>query len=144
MPPIAMVWLIAVPLIDMGVVSMRRIASRRSPFAADREHLHHLLLRSGVSDGVTTLLLLTSALACAGVGLAIASKLISAAAGFYGFVALAIAATTAVQLMSRRLRGRLPRDRQANGVTVPEPASKVVVLRDGGAVGSDARESTQR
>ena len=143
-PPIAMVWLIAVPLIDMGVVILRRIASRRSPFAADREHLHHLLLRSGVSDGVTTLLLLTSALACAGVGLAIASKLISAAAGFYGFVALAIAATTAVQLMSRRLRGRLPRDRQANGVTVPEPASKVVVLRDGGAVGSETRESTQR
>lgn len=140
-PPIAMVWVIAVPLIDMGVVTLRRVAARRSPFAADREHLHHLFLRAGVSDGATTLTLLLLSLACAGIGLAIAGGLVPSAAGFYGFIVLAIASTILVQMMSMRLRGRLPRDPQAGGATASDPASKVVVLREGAAAGSESLES---
>ena len=60
-PPIAIVWLIAVPLLDMGVVILRRALSGRSPLAADREHLHHLLLRAGLSYAATTWTLVLAA-----------------------------------------------------------------------------------
>jgi UDP-GlcNAc:undecaprenyl-phosphate GlcNAc-1-phosphate transferase len=42
-------WLLAPPLIDCIGVMFRRLASRRSPFKAGRDHLHHRLLDSGFS-----------------------------------------------------------------------------------------------
>jgi UDP-GlcNAc:undecaprenyl-phosphate GlcNAc-1-phosphate transferase len=41
------VWFLAIPLLDMGVVIVRRVAKRRSPFMAGRDHLHHILLVAG-------------------------------------------------------------------------------------------------
>ena len=38
---------LAIPLLDLGMAIVRRILAGRSPFAADREHLHHRLLRMG-------------------------------------------------------------------------------------------------
>ena len=46
-PPIVAVWFLAIPLLDMGVVIVRRLAKRRSPFKAGRDHLHHILLVAG-------------------------------------------------------------------------------------------------
>ena len=42
-------WLMAIPLFDSISVMCRRINQGRSPFSPDREHLHHLLSRSGFS-----------------------------------------------------------------------------------------------
>ncbi len=47
--PVTALYIIAVPLIDMASVIMRRIKSGQSPFLADRQHLHHLLEFSGFS-----------------------------------------------------------------------------------------------
>lgn len=47
--PVTALYIIAVPLIDMASVIMRRIKSGQSPFLADRQHLHHLLEVSGFS-----------------------------------------------------------------------------------------------
>jgi UDP-GlcNAc:undecaprenyl-phosphate GlcNAc-1-phosphate transferase len=41
---------LAIPLLDLGMAVVRRLHARRSPFAADREHLHHRLLRMGNSQ----------------------------------------------------------------------------------------------
>jgi UDP-GlcNAc:undecaprenyl-phosphate GlcNAc-1-phosphate transferase len=41
--PVTCLWLIAIPLMDMVSVIIRRIKEKRSPFKADREHIHHLL-----------------------------------------------------------------------------------------------------
>lgn len=41
---------LAIPLLDLGMAVVRRLRARRSPFAADREHLHHRLLRMGNSQ----------------------------------------------------------------------------------------------
>ncbi|QHA89046.1 UDP-N-acetylglucosamine--undecaprenyl-phosphate N-acetylglucosaminephosphotransferase [Serratia rhizosphaerae] len=49
MRPVGALWLIAVPLMDMASVMLRRIVRRRSPFRADRDHLHHVLIRRGFS-----------------------------------------------------------------------------------------------
>lgn len=40
-------WLVALPLLDCVVVMTRRLLAGRSPFSADRNHLHHLLRDAG-------------------------------------------------------------------------------------------------
>lgn len=40
-------WIVGVPFIDMVAVMLRRIVRKKSPFSADREHFHHLLLSAG-------------------------------------------------------------------------------------------------
>ena len=47
--PITAVWIIAVPLLDMGAVMFLRMTQHRSPFYADRQHLHYVLLDAGFS-----------------------------------------------------------------------------------------------
>jgi UDP-GlcNAc:undecaprenyl-phosphate GlcNAc-1-phosphate transferase len=47
--PTLALWIIAVPLIDSVCIMLRRIRKGRSPFAPDREHLHHILLLAGYS-----------------------------------------------------------------------------------------------
>ncbi|NJD34709.1 MAG: undecaprenyl/decaprenyl-phosphate alpha-N-acetylglucosaminyl 1-phosphate transferase [Betaproteobacteria bacterium] len=47
--PITAVWLLAVPLLDMGSVMLLRLHQRKSPFHADQQHMHHLLLMAGYS-----------------------------------------------------------------------------------------------
>jgi len=51
--PITIAWLLIVPGMDTLALFFRRIRLRRSPFSADRNHLHHIILRSGVSHGGT-------------------------------------------------------------------------------------------
>jgi len=41
---------LAIPLLDLGMAVVRRLKAGKSPFAADREHLHHRLLRMGNSQ----------------------------------------------------------------------------------------------
>ncbi len=47
MSPVTGLWLFAIPLMDTVGVMIRRIWLKKSPFSADRGHLHHLLLDSG-------------------------------------------------------------------------------------------------
>ncbi|MCF8177322.1 MAG: undecaprenyl/decaprenyl-phosphate alpha-N-acetylglucosaminyl 1-phosphate transferase [Sulfuritalea sp.] len=47
--PITAVWVLAVPLLDMGSVMLLRMHQRKSPFHADQQHMHHVLLKAGYS-----------------------------------------------------------------------------------------------
>ncbi|RUO62620.1 UDP-N-acetylglucosamine--undecaprenyl-phosphate N-acetylglucosaminephosphotransferase [Pseudidiomarina insulisalsae] len=47
--PVAVLWLIAVPLMDMFAILARRVLKGQSPFKPDREHLHHMFMRAGFS-----------------------------------------------------------------------------------------------
>lgn len=42
MRPVTALWLIAIPLMDMVTVMVRRLLRRQSPFKAGRDHLHHI------------------------------------------------------------------------------------------------------
>ena len=48
---------LAIPLIDFVMAIIRRVKAGRSPFTADREHLHHRIMRMGVSQQRTTVIL---------------------------------------------------------------------------------------
>lgn len=69
MTPVIALWLYAVPLNDTLTMMIRRVRKGRSPFAADREHLHHLLQMAGYSKRGTTLVLLGYAILTACFGL---------------------------------------------------------------------------
>lgn len=68
-PPVVMLWVLGLPLIDMFAVTVRRLAKRRNPLMPDRTHLHHVLLRVGLSDRrvVFSLMFVNCALAATGV-----------------------------------------------------------------------------
>ena len=69
LPPIVAVWICAVPIIDTGSLTVRRLAAGRSPFSSDRMHLHHLMLDAGLSVGeIVAILSLTSGV-LGGIGL---------------------------------------------------------------------------
>ncbi|CAB0151189.1 Undecaprenyl-phosphate alpha-N-acetylglucosaminyl 1-phosphate transferase [Pseudidiomarina piscicola] len=55
--PVAVLWLIAVPLMDMFAIMTRRIMKGQSPFKPDREHLHHIFMRAGFSPRQTLALI---------------------------------------------------------------------------------------
>ena len=52
-PPVVMLWVVGLVLFDLFTVTVRRLLRRRSPVAADRAHIHHLLQRCGFSSRVT-------------------------------------------------------------------------------------------
>jgi UDP-GlcNAc:undecaprenyl-phosphate GlcNAc-1-phosphate transferase len=52
-PPIAALWVVVLPLADCVSIMSRRVRAGRSPFIADRHHLHHYLQARGFSHGQT-------------------------------------------------------------------------------------------
>lgn len=66
--PAVAIWVIALPLMDMGAVMIRRIMKGQSPFQADRNHLHHILIRAGLSHRKALLVILCLSAALTGIG----------------------------------------------------------------------------
>jgi UDP-GlcNAc:undecaprenyl-phosphate GlcNAc-1-phosphate transferase len=69
-PPVVGLWLVAVPVFDLFSAAIRRVMQKRSPFAPDHEHLHHVLIEEGLSARSALMVMLSSAGAFAGLGLA--------------------------------------------------------------------------
>ncbi|WP_434341242.1 UDP-N-acetylglucosamine--undecaprenyl-phosphate N-acetylglucosaminephosphotransferase [Motilimonas cestriensis] len=53
----AALWFIAIPLMDMAAIMIRRIRKGQSPFQADRNHLHHIFLHSGFTSRQSLLII---------------------------------------------------------------------------------------
>ncbi len=70
--PAVAICLLTVPLFDMLRVSLTRIRHHKSPFLPDKNHIHHLLLRTGLSHVQTTCVLLAVSLLF--IGLAILGR----------------------------------------------------------------------
>ncbi len=108
--PIAAVWFLALPLIDMGVVIMRRMARGHSPFRAGRDHFHHMLIAAGMSPGAAVLLVLLLALLLAATGFVAWRADVPEPWLFYGFLAI-LAFSSALSWRWRRFALRLRRRR---------------------------------
>lgn len=48
---------LAIPLFDLFSAVIRRVRAGKSPFASDKEHIHHRIMRSGNSQQRTTLIM---------------------------------------------------------------------------------------
>jgi UDP-GlcNAc:undecaprenyl-phosphate GlcNAc-1-phosphate transferase len=62
----------AVPLLDLALAVVRRTRRGRSPFAPDKQHMHHRLLEVGHSQGRAVLLMYGLAAVIAGTAVALA------------------------------------------------------------------------
>lgn len=64
--------ILAVPLLDMSAVILNRLLNGRSPFLADKRHLHHRLLSAGLSHRLTVLFIYSLTLWVGSLSLAVA------------------------------------------------------------------------
>lgn len=68
--PVTAVWFMAYPLMDTLAIMIRRMMKGRSPFAPDRDHLHHILQHAGLSVPKTLLVIVLLNVLFGGVGIA--------------------------------------------------------------------------
>lgn len=66
--PVTALWLIAIPLMDMVAIMYRRLRKGMSPFSADRQHIHHLIMRAGFTSRQAFVLITLVAALLAAVG----------------------------------------------------------------------------
>jgi UDP-GlcNAc:undecaprenyl-phosphate GlcNAc-1-phosphate transferase len=66
--PVTALWIIAVPLMDMFAVMHRRVKKGKSPLSADRDHLHHIFMRFGLSSKRALIVIGCISLVMAGFG----------------------------------------------------------------------------
>ena len=69
MRPVTALWIIAIPLMDMVAIMIRRIRRGRSPFKPDRDHLHHICQRNGLSKLKTLLCICGLSVVSAAIGI---------------------------------------------------------------------------
>ncbi|MDD1782442.1 UDP-N-acetylglucosamine--undecaprenyl-phosphate N-acetylglucosaminephosphotransferase [Enterovibrio sp. ZSDZ35] len=86
--PVAALWFIALPLMDMATIMTRRIRKGHSPFKPDREHLHHICQRIGLSSRMTLAVICALAAKFAGIGIIGEILLISETIMFIAFLLL--------------------------------------------------------
>lgn len=113
MSPVSALWFCMLPLFDTIGMILRRLYRRRSPFAADREHLHHIFLLAKFSVSETVLIMAIMALAGVILGLVPVVTDVSDAAMFAGFLVcsalyywLVIRAWTVMRFLSRSINRR--------------------------------------
>lgn len=64
--------ILAVPILDMSAVIVDRLRNGKSPFSADKRHLHHRLLAAGLSQRLTVLFIYSLTLWVGSIALAFA------------------------------------------------------------------------
>jgi UDP-GlcNAc:undecaprenyl-phosphate GlcNAc-1-phosphate transferase len=117
--PVLAPFLIAPPVIDCLVLIVRRLRARRSPFFADRNHLHHHLLEAGFSS--TAVVVVLTALTLAIGFVAASARRIHIPEPVFPVVYLAAAA--AYFMVSQRRGDRLATPHQAEPQIVLRPAA---------------------
>ncbi len=88
MHPVIALWIFAVPLMDTIAVIVRRMVAGKSPFSADRKHLHHILLTKGLSVQQTVMVIWLLALVLAVIGILGHSYGLTDGVMFIGFLGL--------------------------------------------------------
>lgn len=86
MAPVTALFLLGVPLYDTVALLFHRILEKRSPFRADRDHIHHVLLRMGFSQRWALGILSGLAAGLAALGLYWEYKGVSEHLRFLGFL----------------------------------------------------------
>lgn len=67
--PVTALWIIAIPLIDMLAIMLRRVKKGVSPFQADNGHLHHICMRLGLCSRKSLLTITLLAIICSTIGI---------------------------------------------------------------------------
>lgn len=84
--PVTVLWLIALPLMDMTATISRRLKKGKSPFHCDQEHIHFILKNLGYSDNKTLMTITALAVLFALIGIVSEVVHMPDAIMFYGFL----------------------------------------------------------
>jgi UDP-GlcNAc:undecaprenyl-phosphate GlcNAc-1-phosphate transferase len=95
---VTMLWVVALPLYELIWSTIRRLMRGVSPFEADDQHFHHLLLRAGFGVRGTFGIIVCIAALCAGFGLVAHFTGLS---DRYSFLVLTLLGPVVVRLMYR-------------------------------------------
>ena len=100
--PVAALWLIAIPLMDMTATIIRRLAKKRSPFQSDQDHIHYILQDLGFSPAKT--LFIISGLACLFATIGVVSELfhLSDSFMFYAFLSCFVVYSCVLSHLKKR------------------------------------------
>ncbi|MDH3274516.1 MAG: undecaprenyl/decaprenyl-phosphate alpha-N-acetylglucosaminyl 1-phosphate transferase [Gammaproteobacteria bacterium] len=88
MTPVTALWILALPLIDAVSILLRRMYTKRPPFSAATDHMHHILLQLGCGVNATVGSIVGSALALGILGLIGLYIGMSEQLLFFGFLGL--------------------------------------------------------
>ena len=105
--PILVLWIAAMPIYELLWTMIRRLSRGRSPFTADREHLHHLLLDAGFGVRAAFIVLVSFGVALASVGLLLHFLGAPDWASFIGFLTCGVG-TIRFMYRAPTLLSRLP------------------------------------
>ena len=143
MPIILPFAVLIIPLLDFGLAVARRLRAGKSPFAADRKHLHHRLLDMGHSH-LNAVLIFYGWTAVASVGclLTYVFPVYFGIDSVWAFVLLAIGflVCAAITLAPLGRRKRLTVAAEADERLVADPAHDELDGRDGVADGAEATQ----
>ncbi|WP_297481084.1 UDP-N-acetylglucosamine--undecaprenyl-phosphate N-acetylglucosaminephosphotransferase [uncultured Photobacterium sp.] len=94
--PVTALWIIAIPLMDMATIMIRRMRKGHSPFEPDREHLHHICQRMGLSSLMTLFVICLLAAMCSVVGIVADINGVAESMMFIGFLVMFAVYFTAI------------------------------------------------
>ncbi len=105
-PATLCLWVIAIPIIDITSIVIRRLINGRSPLEPDRKHLHHKIMEVGFSPRRTLLFLILSAVGAFWLGFGLATHLGETASilGFIIFVPVYYLAVLRIGILREFLR----------------------------------------
>jgi len=105
-PATLCLWVIAIPIIDITSIVIRRLINGRSPLEPDRKHLHHKIMEAGFSPRRTLLFLILSAVGAFWLGFGLATHLGETASilGFVIFVPVYYLAVLRIGILREFLR----------------------------------------
>lgn len=95
--PVAAVWIIGLPLMDMAAIMFRRAKKGQSMLKPDRHHLHNIFMRAGFSSRRSLVAILMMGFSYALVGIAGELLNISEYIMFWGFLVTLVVYTLVLQ-----------------------------------------------
>lgn len=99
--PVTALWLVALPLMDTVALMIRRHRQGRSPLAADRQHLHHLLLAEGFPVERVVLMMLFISACLGAIGWLLQWAGVAESVRFYLFLAMFVIYYRVTRRMSK-------------------------------------------
>ena len=99
--PVTALWVCAIPLMDMLAIVVRRYNNGKSPFKPDRDHLHHILQRAGLSSRQTLVAISAASIVMSVIGLAGEYFQVADVIMFVGFMLMFITYNLAIRHMTK-------------------------------------------
>lgn len=106
-PPTVMLWVLALPVADVVQVIAHRLYNGKSALEPDREHTHHILIKTGMSKRHTTYTLCALTVVCCFVGFCGEFALTSEKVLFFSFLGFLVFYCVSIYMFRRSINNEV-------------------------------------